>query len=413
MAHIRPFFSVSPTPDKAAIVSSLPNDVFSEDEARRITEENELSFLKIVRPETLFPVGQDPYTETVYAKASAVLNEWKSSGILQTQTEEAFYVYRLIRNSHFQTGIVALSSVDDYLNGICKKHEHTVTEKENDRTRHIMTCRAQTGPIFLTYRPVKEIKEICSDVQKGCPMFDFTSDDGISHTVWKISDSSLCCQITSLFSQVPCTYIADGHHRAAAAARTAIQFRKEDPDFSINKEYNWFLSVLFPSDELEILDYNRIVLTHNSLTNDELLHMIEPFFNVSLLSGACKPEHRGVIHMYTGHQWYCLAVKSSVLEARKSPVDRLDVSILQDVVLSPVLGIKDPRTDNRIQFIGGVKKLEEIKNIVDSHKDSIAFIMFPTSIDDLMDIADNGEVMPPKSTWFEPKLRSGLFVHEI
>ena len=413
MAKIRPFNSLCPTPDKAATISSLPNDVFSEDEARRITEENHLSFLKVIRPETLFPVGQDPYAESVYSKALDVLNEWKSSGILQVHADRTLYVYRLIRNGHSQTGIVALSSVEDYLKGICKKHEHTVMEKENDRTRHIMACHAQTEPIFLTYRPVKDIKDICCNIQKTNPIFDFISDDGVSHTVWKISDCSLCSQITSLFDRIPYTYIADGHHRTAAAVRTAMALREEDPAFSPDKEYNWFLSVLFPSDELEILDYNRIVLTHNGLTDNELLRKLESFFNISMLCYACKPEHRGIIHMYANHQWYRLAAKSSLLETRKSPVDSLDVSILQDTVLSPVLGIKDPRTDNRIQFVGGLKKLDEIEALVDSHKDSIAFIMFPTSIDDMMDIADSGGVMPPKSTWFEPKLRSGLFIHEI
>ena len=413
MALVRPFRSVCPAPDKAAIVSSLPNDVFSESEARKITEENELSFLKVVRPETLFPVGQDPYSETVYSKASAVLDEWKKSGILQTQAENAFYVYRLIRNDHSQTGIVALSSVDDYLNNVCKRHEHTVTIKENDRTKHIMACRAQTGPIFLTYRPVKELKEICRDAQKNSPLFDFISDDGISHTVWKISDISVCSKIISLFGQVPCTYIADGHHRTAAAVRTAIELRSQNPDYTLDEEYNWFLSVLFPSDELEILEYNRIVLNHNGISNNELLRRIKQSFNVTLLSDACKPVRRGTVHMYTDHQCYCLAVKDSVMENRKSPVDRLDVSILQDMVLSPILGINDPRTDSRIQFVGGIKNLDEIKFMIDSLEDSVAFIMFPTSIDDLMHIADIGGIMPPKSTWFEPKLRSGLFIHEI
>ena len=413
MAQIRPFYALTPSPDNAAAVSSLPNDVFTEKEAREITEANPLSFLNIVRPETMFPVGQNPYSDIVYQRAHDLLNKWKSTGVLIEQADKAFYIYRLNKNEQSQTGIVALSSVDDYLNGICKKHEHTVKEKEDDRARHIQVCKAQTGPIFMTYRPVKELKEIYSTVQTESPFFDFISDDNIRHTVWKISDKATCEKICTLFNKIPFTYIADGHHRSAAAVRNAIEMRKAHPDYTGDEEYNWFLSVLFPSDELKILDYNRIVLNRNALSHDEFLKQVENCFSVSSLPEMCHPMQRGTIHMYMESKWFSLSIKEDVLTKRLTSVDRLDVSLLQDLVLSPILGIENPRLDKRIQFIGGIKGLKAIEEIVDKHENAVGFALYPTSIDDLMDIADSGEVMPPKSTWFEPKLRSGLFIHEI
>ena len=413
MAYIRPFYALTPAADLAPVVSSLPNDVFTEEEARKITESEPLSFLRIVRPETMFPAGQDPYADEVYAKAGSVLKEWKQNGILVRQDEKAYYVYRLIRNGHSQTGFVALSSVDDYINGVCRQHEHTVTEKEDDRVRHIQACGAQTGPIFLAYRPVSELKEISGSVQETDPMFDFVSDDGIRHTVWKISDPSVCCRITELFGKIPNTYIADGHHRSAAAVRTALEMRKSHPDYTGEEEFNWFLSVLFPSDELEILSCNRVVLDRGGMSGEELLSLMKEHYAIDPLDGMCLPSARGSLHMYMDGRWYRLTVRQEVLERRHSTADRLDVSILQDLVLSPVFGITDPRRDSRLEFVGGIKGISALKDTADRCEGAIAFAMFPTSIDDLMDIADHGEVMPPKSTWFEPKLRSGLFVHEI
>ena len=413
MAKIRHFYTLSPTPQYAATVSSLPNDVFTEEEARKITEANPLSFLKIVRPETMFPAGTDPYSDDVYAKASDTLKEWELDGILEKYSDSSYFLYRLVRNGHSQTGLVALSSVDDYLNGICKQHEHTVTEKEDDRVRHIKACRAQTGPIFLTYRPVAELKKLFHFIQESTALYDFVADDGINHTVWKISDPMTCDRITELFGHVPCTYIADGHHRSAAAVRTAVEMRKLYPDYTGEEEFNWFLSVLFPSDELEILACNRVVLDHNGLSDDELLNLLRVNYDIAPLPNMCEPESRGSFHMYMDSRWYRLTVKKNVLDKRQSTVDRLDVSLLQELVLSPILGIEDPRTDKRIEFVGGIKGLSALKETADRYDSAIAFAMYPTCIDDLMDIADSGEVMPPKSTWFEPKLRSGLFIHEI
>ena len=413
MAQIRPFYALAPSPGNAAVVSSLPNDVITEEEAREITAANPLSFIKIVRPETMFPVGTNPYSDEVYSKAASLLSEWKNSGILEKDNDRAFYLYRLIRNGHSQTGLVALSSVDDYLNGICKQHEHTVTEKEDDRVRHINACHAQTGPIFLTYRPITELKKLFAAIQEDAPLFDFTADYGICHTVWKVSDPLLCRQITELFEQVPYTYIADGHHRSAAAVRTAVEMRKLNPGYTGEEEFNWFLSVLFPSDELEILSCNRVVLDHNGLSDEDLLNQLKANYNVTPLQEMCEPQARGSAHMYMSSKWYCITIKEEVLNERKSTVDRLDVSMLQELVLSPILGIKDPRTDRRIEFVGGIKGISALKETADRYDGAIAFAMYPTCIDDLMDIADSGEVMPPKSTWFEPKLRSGLFIHEI
>lgn len=413
MASVRPFYALTPRADIAADVSSLPNDVFTEEEARKITESQPMSFLRIVRPETMFPEGTDPYSGEVYAKAASLLEEWKRSGILVRQKEKAYYIYRLIRNGHSQTGIVALSSVDDYINGICRQHEHTVTEKEDDRVRHIKACHAQTGPIFLTHRPDAGLKEVCRCAQEVTPLFDLTADDGIRHTVWKVSDQAVCDRITGLFGKITNTYIADGHHRSAAAVRTALEMREANPYYTGEEEFNWFLSVLFPSDELEILSCNRVVLDHNGHSGGELLKLLDENYIIDPLDEMCQPPARGTAHMYMDHGWYRLTVRQEVIDARQSTAERLDVSILQDLVLSPILGIRDPRRDSRIEFVGGIKGLPALKEAADRHEGSIAFAMFPTAIDDLMDIADHGEVMPPKSTWFEPKLRSGLFVHEI
>ena len=413
MAQIRPFSAVIPGEGKASVVSSLPNDVFSEEEARRVTERNPLSFLSVVRPETQFPVGQDPYADVVYEKAGELLRERVLSGDLIQRPEKAFYVYRLIREGHSQTGIVGLSSVDDYLNGVCKKHEHTVKKKETDRARHIAACRAQTGPIFIAFRPDEAIRAVTAQIRETHPIFDFTSEDGVRHTVWECSDPVVCESITSLFQRVPFTYIADGHHRTAAAVRYALDQRETDPSFTGEEEYNWFLSVLFPADELRILEYNRVVYDLNGYSCDTFLEKLKEFVELSPLPSASVPRKRGSVSMYLRGKWFALSFKEEVLSRKRSTVEALDVSLLQDLILSPILGIEDPRASSRIEFLGGIRGLDELERIADRYDDAVAFAMFPTSLDDLMAIADSGEVMPPKSTWFEPKLRSGLFVHML
>jgi len=308
---------------------------------------------------------------------------------------------------------VGLSSVDDYLNGVCKKHEHTVKKKETDRARHIAACRAQTGPIFIAYRPDEAIRAVTAQIRETHPIFDFTSEDGVRHTVWECSDPAVCESITSLFQRVPSTYIADGHHRTAAAVRYALDQREADPSFTGEEEYNWFLSVLFPADELRILEYNRVVYDLNGYSCDTFLEKLKEFVELSPFPSASVPRKRGSVSMYLRGKWFALSFKEEVLSRKRSPAEALDVSLLQDLILSPILSIEDPRASSRIEFVGGIRGLDELERIADRYDDAVAFAMFPTSLDDLMAIADSGEVMPPKSTWFEPKLRSGLFVHML
>ena len=351
------------------------------------------------------------YSQAVYDRARDTLNEMLADGSFIQEEIACYYLYALTMNGHTQTGIVGCASVDDYQNGIILKHENTLEAKEQDRIRHVETCSAHTGPIFLACRPVSELKLLANQVRRETPLYDFTSEDGIRHQVWRIDRPEYIENISHLFTDIPHLYIADGHHRAASAVKAGLRKRAADPGFSGTEEYNYFLSVVFPSDELNIYDYNRIVTDKNNYTTGQLLDMIKDGFEITRIgSSACRPEHRGEFGMYLDHCWYRLTAKSSLRS--DDPVKGLDVSILQDNILSPILGITDPKNDPRIRFSGGIRGLKALEEGADSCG-GIAFAMFPTSMDELMAVADAGLLMPPKSTWFEPKLRSGLFIHRF
>ena len=411
MAHILPFKALRPAVSKAKEVAALPYDVYSRQEAKEYIKDKPLSFLNIDRPETQFENNYDMYSKDVYLKADQMIKEEWKKGIFVQEEYPAYYLYELTMNDHVQTGIVALSSIDDYLNDVCKKHELTVEVKERDRINHVDITSAQTGPIFLTYKAKNEIRRKVNKIKQSKSLYDFISEDHIRHRVWIVSDKEDISYLQKAFDQVESTYIADGHHRAASAVKVGLKRRKEHPDYSGNEEFNYFLSVLFPDDELKILDYNRVVSDLNGYTYDEFLNRLNQKFDISLLTEKRHPEHKNEITMYLNHQWYSLKAHDDIVEKRKSSsVLSLDVSLLQDEILSPLLNIGDPRTDQRIRFIGGIRGLDELVKETDQTSGA-AFAMYPTSIQELLDVADHHLLMPPKSTWFEPKLRSGLFIH--
>lgn len=412
MAEIRPFACLRPTEELASRVAALPYDVYNRQEAKEEVQREPLSFLKIDRAETNFDDSVDTYAPQVYQKAKELLQEDKQKGIYITDEDRSYYIYQLIMDGRPQTGLVACSSVDDYMNQVIKKHENTREDKEIDRITHVDTCSAQTGPIFLAYRSDATIHEIVSSyVRKEAPLYDFTAPDGITHRVWKIAKKEDVDAIYHAFQKIGQIYIADGHHRAASAVKVGLKRRKENPGYTGEEEFNYFLSVLFPHDELRILDYNRTVKDLNGKTLSQFLQEVEENFIVEKAEGQVRPEKKGTFGMYTEGQWYRLTAKPELFEG-KDAVGNLDVSVLQDYLLGPVLGIGDPRTDKRIDFIGGIRGLSELEKRADSDM-HISFSMYPTSITELFDVADQELLMPPKSTWFEPKLRSGLFIHEI
>ena len=411
MAIIKPFKAVRPHEALADRVASLPYDVYSRREAAEFVEEHPYSFLNIDRPETQFPPTHDMYAPDVYEKANEMLQEWIEKDIFVREEKACYYVYELTMGDRSQTGLVALSGVDDYLNDVCRKHENTMKKKEIDRIRHVDVCSAQTGPIFLAYRHQDEINSIINSVKREMPLYDFTSEDNITHRVWIVEDTDT---LTELFEHVPNTYIADGHHRAASAVQVALKRRNEHPDYDGSEEFNYFLSVLFPDNELKIIDYNRFVTDLNGLTVEQFIDKLQTIFTIEKADKR-YPNHKGQIMMYLPGQWYELTEKEEVKERRNTgPVESLDVALLQDEVLTPMLGIDDPRTDQRIEFMGGIRGLDELEKRVNA-KDhpAVSFGMYPTGIQELFAVADAGLLMPPKSTWFEPKIRSGLFIHEI
>ncbi|MBO4415015.1 MAG: DUF1015 domain-containing protein [Lachnospiraceae bacterium] len=415
MADVRPFFCVRPDERLAHRVAALPYDVYNRAEAKKKCQEDELTFLRIDRPESQFDDDFDMYSPLVYEKARDMLNEQISSGVYVEDGQECYYIYELIMNGRHQTGIVACASVDDYLNGVIKKHENTREEKEQDRIRHVDTCSAQTGPIFLAYRNDPVISGITERIKsEEKPLYAFTSDDGITHNVWKISGKDDIGEIASQFGKIESIYIADGHHRAASAVKVSLKRRSEDKERNAGnekREYDHFLSVLFPEDQLMIMPYNRVVKDLNGLSIETFLEKIGVSFDVSEQDVPVSPASKYNYGMYLDGKWYLLKAKDQ-LTGIKDPVDSLDVSILQNYLLKPVLGIEDPRTDKRIDFIGGIRGLSELERRV--HTDmKVAFSMYPTSIQELFAVSDAGMLMPPKSTWFEPKLRSGLFIHRI
>lgn len=410
MAEIRAFRGIRPAAGKEADIAALPYDVYNREEAKKAVEGKPLTFLRIDRAETQLSEETDIYAPEVYQKAKELLWGMVENGDFVQDDKPCYYLYELTMNGRSQTGIVACASIDDYLNGMIKKHENTRREKEEDRVRHVDICDAQTGPIFLAYRNQESLKKIVADVKAGTVLFDFTSEDGIRHRGWKIADTEKISAIYEAFHQMNALYIADGHHRAASAVRVGVKRREEHPGYTGEEEFNYFLSVIFPDDELMIMDYNRVVRDLNGLTPEEFLSGIKKVFDVETLDKAEHPKRKGQVTLFLEDKWYLLTLKPEY--GNCDPVEGLDVSILQKQILEPVLGIQDPKTDKRIDFVGGIRGLSELERRV--HTDmKAAFAMYPTSIGELFAVADAGLLMPPKSTWFEPKLRSGLFIHAL
>lgn len=410
MAIIKPFKCVRPSVDKAEYVAALPYDVYNRKEALEVVTKNPQSFLAIDRAETSFPDEVDTYADVVYEKAKELLGEWKANGTFVCENEDCYYLYELTMDGRTQTGIVACASIDDYRNNVIKKHENTRADKEEDRIRHVDTCSAQTGPIFLAYRANDVIGKIVEEVKTEAALYDFVSEDGIRHRVFRISDGERVSVIKNTFAQIQEIYIADGHHRAASAVKVGLKRRAEHPGYDGTEEFNYFLSVLFPDNELMIMDYNRVVKDLNGLTEEEFLRKVSQIFAVKELQGPAKPGKKGEFTMLLGGKWYSCEVHPS--DIPMDPVESLDVSLLQNLLLQPVLAIDDPKTNQRIDFVGGIRGLEELERRC-KEDCKVAFAMYPTSIQELFAVADANLLMPPKSTWFEPKLRSGLFIHEI
>lgn len=412
MPKVTPFKSIRPTPDLAGRIAALPYDVYNRKEALAEVTREPLSFLGIDRAETHFPDDVDTYDDRVYAKADELLKKAITDGSFIIEETPCYYIYELTMEGRSQTGIVACSDIDDYIEGIIKKHENTREEKEIDRIRHVDSTNAHTGPIFLAYRSKSEINEIVADVKKEDALYDFTSEDGIIHRVWCMNREDIITRLKEMFEEVPCTYIADGHHRCASAVKVGLMRREKHPDYTGEEEFNRFLSVLFPDDQLSILPYNRVVKDLNGYTIEDFLKAVETagFRIFPMEKEPVSPSEKGTFGMYLSGSWYLLKADTSLLVS--DPVDGLDVSILQNHLLAPILGIGDPRTDKRIDFVGGIRGLAELEKRV-SEDMQIAFSMYPTSIDELLKVADAGLLMPPKSTWFEPKLRSGLFIHSL
>jgi len=415
MAVIRPFKALRPTEEKAHLVASVPYDVVNREEAFKHTEGNPLSYLHITRSEIDLPDVKDVYSKEVYLKAKENLNRIIKDAPLKTDDKPGFYLYRLIMDGRAQTGICATFSVDDYDNDVILKHEKTRKVKEDDRTNHITTNEAQTGIVFLTYRGVRSVNNIVDKtINEVKPEYDFTASDGIQHTVWIVPEN-YNQTIIGEFAKINKLYIADGHHRAKSASRSREEKKKANSKHKGDEEYNYFVAVIFPAEQLKILPYNRVVFDLNKLSKEDFLNEISEKFEVKPTADK-EPKTKNQFCMYLDKQWYHLKARDSVLASlslEKSVGEKLDVSILQNFLLNPILGIDDPRTNNRIDFIGGIRGTQELQKLVDSGKAAVAFSLYPVGLDDLMNISDAGEVMPPKSTWFEPKLRDGLLTHLI
>lgn len=404
MIRVRSFRGLRPTPGLVSEVACVPYDVVDTAEAAALAEGHPLSLLHVDRAEIDCPPGTDIHSDAVYAKAVENFKRLQDEGALVRESEPCLYLYRQILDGHSQTGVAAVCHIEDYENNLIKKHEKTRKDKEDDRTRLVGDLSANTGPIFLTYRDHPALNARVAALQETPPFFDFTAPDGVQHTVWRIPGGDDLC---ALFGEVPCTYVADGHHRTASAARVGRERRAANPSHDGTEEYNWFLCVLFPASQLKILPYNRAVHDLNGLSAEDFLATVRERFEVRNTTNP-SPSAPGQIAMYLGGQWYELRAEA---DPAADPVSALDVSILQDRLLAPVLGIEDPRTSTRIDFIGGIRGTEDLVRRVEDGRAAVAFSMYPTTVEQLMAIADAGQIMPPKSTWFEPKLRSGLFVH--
>jgi uncharacterized protein (DUF1015 family) len=415
MAIIRPFRALRPTPNNAHLVASVPYDVIDREEAKQLAKGNPLSYLNVTRSEIDLPDSVDVYSNEVYLKAKENLDSLIKSAPLILDDKPYFYIYRLIMNNRAQVGIAATFSIDDYDNDVILKHEKTRKVKEDDRTNHILTTNAQTGVVFLTYRDVDSINELVEKIINEInPEYDFTASDGIQHTICIVPEKYNDF-IISEFAKIDKLYIADGHHRAKSASRAREEKMKSNRNHKGDEDYNFFIAVIFPAKQLQILPYNRVIFDLNGLNKDEFINAISEKFEVTLTTEK-EPKYQKEFCMYLDHQWYHLKARDSVLASlslEKSVSEKLDVSILQNFLLNPVLGIDDPRTSNRIDFIGGIRGTKELERLVDNGIAAVAFSLYPVSLDDLMNISDAGEIMPPKSTWFEPKLRDGLLTHLI
>ncbi|MBN1638870.1 MAG: DUF1015 domain-containing protein [Ignavibacteriales bacterium] len=415
MAIIRPFKAVRPIKDVAPLVASVPYDVVNREEASEFAEGNSLSYLHITRSEIDLPKVSDVYSKEIYLQAKSNLERIINEAPLKIDEKPHFYLYRLIMDGRAQTGICATFSVDDYDNDVILKHEKTRKVKEDDRTNHIITTNAQTGVVFLTYRGVKTINDVVDKtLNEQAPEYDFVAADGIQHTVWILPDEYNDIIINE-FSKINKLYIADGHHRAKSASRSREEKVRNNPSHNGDEEYNYFIAVIFPAEQLKILPYNRVVIDLNGLTKEAYFNLVKEKFFVTPVEEK-EPKMKKEFCMYIDKQWYLLKPRESVIEnvdKARTVGDKLDVSILQNFLLSPILGIDDPRTSNRIDFIGGIRGTKELEMLVDSGRVSVAFSLYPVELNDLMNISDSGEVMPPKSTWFEPKLRDGLLTHLI
>jgi len=414
MAVFKPFKAIRPLTEYADKIAALPYDVMSSSEAREMVKDNPYSFLHIDRAEIDLDVSVDPYSPEVYQKAKSNLEGLVTNHLCEEDADPCYYIYRQTMNGRTQNGIVGCASIDDYKNNIIKKHEKTRAEKEVDRCNHVNICNAHTGPIFLTYKKQDKINEIIAKWQaENEPVYSFNQGDGVDHTVWVVDDEEINEELCEYFNAVESFYIADGHHRCASAVKVGFARREENPDYTGEEEFNFFLAVLFPDDELAIMDYNRVIADTNGNTVEELIEKISKDFTVEEYKGEGQyhPENRHNFGMYIENKWYKLTAKEGTFDENNA-IDSLDVSILQNNLIAPILGIEDPRVDHRIDFVGGIRGLKELEKRANSDM-KLAFSMYPTSIKELMDIADAGEIMPPKSTWFEPKLLSGLFIHKI
>lgn len=411
MAVIRPFKGIRPIKELADKIAALPYDVMDSDEAREMVKDNPYSFLHVDKAEVDLSSDIDVYDDRVYEKAKENLDKMIENGYYVKDENPNFYIYRQVMKGRSQTGLVGCASIDDYTNNIIKKHELTREDKEMDRINHVYKCEAHTGPIFLTYRENKDISNIINEWVKKEPVYDFKSEDDISHTVWIIDDESTVNKISKLFKSVEYLYIADGHHRSASAVKVGHIKRAENENYTGEEEFNYFLSISYPDSELEVLDYNRTVKDLNGLSKEEFLNKVSEKFIVTKSNEQVKPKEKHTFGMYLEKQWYLLEAKKGIFNPN-DPVDRLDVSILQNNLLTPILGIDDPRKSKRIKFVGGIRGIKELERRADTDM-KVSFSMYATTTDDIMDIADSGNIMPPKSTWFEPKPRSGLFIHKF
>jgi uncharacterized protein (DUF1015 family) len=409
MAIVRAFSALRPAPGTAARVSAVPYDVVSTEEARQLAAGNPLSFLHVSRPEIDLPDGADPHADAAYQKAARNFETLKLEAPLHAEGEASLYVYRLRMGTHEQTGVAASCSLGEYDADVIRKHERTRKDKEDDRTKHMIALSAQTGPVFLTYRESADVDALVEETKAAAPLYDFRAEDGVAHTLWRMAPDA-ARRVETAFENVPFLYIADGHHRAASASRARDHYRREAPAGLREGEFDFFLAVVFPASQVRILPYNRAVKELNGLTPGELLEAVGKRFSLTPDAPA-TPARRGEIAMYVGGRWYGLVDREP--GHATGAIDALDVSVLQERLLAPILGIRDIRTDKRIEFVGGIRGTSELERLVDSGQAAVAFSLHPVSLDELMAISDAGEIMPPKSTWFEPKLRDGLLVHLI